>query len=117
MYTLKRDLKLSRATTEAAHQYQNLVHLRVAQLIDVGHDYKERRIIETEENREALDIAYALVNAGVASGIEVDAEARQALQQNQSYIESLIASGKLQKTKKVRITEEQEQELNLIFLK
>jgi hypothetical protein len=117
LYTLKTDLKLSRATTEAAHQYQNLVYLRVAQLMDVGQGYKELRIIDTEENREALDIAYSLVNAGVASGIEVDTEARQALQQDQSYIESLIASGKLQKTRKVPITEQQQQQLDLIFLK
>ena len=117
LYTLKRDLKLSRATTEAAHQYQNLVHIRVAQLIDVGHGYKELHVIETEENREALNIAYDLVNAGMASGIEVDEEARQALQQDQTYVESLVAAGKLQKAKKISITEDQQQQLDLLFLK
>lgn len=116
LYTLRRDLKLGRATTEAAYQYQNLVHLRVAQLIDVGHGYKELRIVDTEENREALNIAYALVNEGVASGIEVDSAAREALQQDQTYVESLIASAKLQKTKQVMITEEQQEQLNFLFL-
>jgi hypothetical protein len=117
LYTLKRDLKLSRATTEAGHQYEKLSHIRVAQLIDVGHGYKELRIIDTEENREALDIAYALVNAGVASGIEVDEEARQALQQDQTYIDSLIAARDLQKTKKMPLSDEHEKELEELFWK
>ena len=117
LYTLKRDLKLSRATTEAANQYKNLVHLRVAQLTDVGNGYKELRIIDTEENREALNIAYDLVNAGIASGIEVDEEARQALQQDQTYIESLVATRTLQKTKKVPLTVQQQQEVELFLLK
>lgn len=117
LYTLKRDLKLGRATTEAAQQYKNLVHLRVAQLVDAGHGYKQLHIIDTDENREALDIAYGLVNAGVAKGIEVDAEARQALQQEQTYIESLVSAGKLQKTKKVPLTEQQQQQLEFILLR
>lgn len=117
LYKLRSDLKLSKATTEAAQQYKNLVHLRVAQLIDVGNGYKQLQIINTTENCEALDIAYQLVNAGAAKGIEVDADARRALQQDQTYIESLISSGKLQKTKKVPITEEQQLQLDLIFLK
>jgi hypothetical protein len=117
LYTLRRDLRLSRATTEAAQQYKNLVHLRVAHLADAGHGYKQLHIIDTDENREALDIVYALVNAGVAKGIEVDAEARQALQQEQTYVESLISAGKLQKTKKVPLTEQQEQQLAFTFLR
>lgn len=117
LYTLRNDLKLKRATTEAGHQYRNLVHLRVAQLHDAGHGYKQLCIIDTEENREALDIAYDLVNAGVASGIEVDEDARRALQQDQVHIESLVASGKLQKTKKMPIAEYQQQQLDFLFLR
>jgi hypothetical protein len=118
LYKLKSDLRLAKATTEAAQQYKNLVHLRVGQLVDVGHGYMQLRIIDTEENKEALDIAYDLVNAGVAKGIEVDEDARRALQQDQTYIESLISSGKLRKTKKVQITtEQQQQQLELFFLK
>jgi hypothetical protein len=117
LYTLKTDMKLSRATTEAAEQYKKLVHLRVAKLEDAGGGYKQLRIIDTEENREALDIAYKLVNAGVARGIEVDEDARKALQQEQSFIDSLISSGKLSKTKKVKLSEGQQQQLEIIFLK
>lgn len=117
LYTLRSELKLRRATTEAAQQYKNLVHLRIARLEDAGGGFKQLKIIDTEENKEALDIAYHLVNAGVARGIEVDEDARRAIQQDQSYVESLVASGKLQRSKKVTLTEGQQQQLDLIFLK
>ena len=117
LYTLKRDLKLGRATTEAAEQYRNLVHLRVAQLIDIGHGYKELRVIDTEENREALNIAYSLVSSDSASGMEIDNDARKALQEDQLYIDSLVSSGKLRKNRKVPITEQHQQQLDLLFLK
>lgn len=116
LYTLRSELKLRRATTEAAQQYKNLVHLRVARLADAGGGFKQLCIIDTEENKEALDIAYGLVNAGVAKGIEVDEDARKAMQQDQSFVESLIASGKLQRSQKVALTEGQQQELDLLFL-
>ena len=117
LYTLRSELQLRRATTEAAQQYKNLVHLRIARLEDAGGGFKQLKIIDTEENKEALDIAYRLVNAGVARGIEVDEDARRAIQQDQSYVESLVASGKLQRSKKVTLTEGQQQQLDLIFLK
>lgn len=117
LYTLKTEMKLRRATTEAADQYKNLVHLRVARLDDAGGGYKQLHIIETEENKEALEIAYKLVNAGVASGAEVDEEARKAIQQDQKFVESLVAGGKLRKTKKVNLSEGQQRQLELIFLK
>ena len=116
LYTLRNDLKLKRATTEAAQQYKNLVYLRVARLNDAGHGYKQLEIIDTEENKEALAIAYDLVNAGTASGIEVDEEARRALQEDQLYVESLISSGELQKSKQVSLSQEQKQELEMYLL-
>ena len=116
LYTLRSDLKLKRATTEAAQQYQNLVYLRVARLNDVGFGYKQLEIIDTDENKEALAIAYDLVNAGTASGIEVDEEARKALQESQSYVESLISSGELQKSKQVSLSPEQTEQLEMYLL-
>ena len=116
LYTLRRDLKLNRATTEAAQQYHNLVYLRVARLNDVGSGYKQLEIIDTDENKEALAIAYNLVNAGTASGIEVDEDARRALQEDQSYIESLISSGELQKSRQVSLSQEQKQQLETYLL-
>lgn len=117
IYTLKRDLRLNKSTTEAAQQYHNLVCLRVAHLVDVGHGYSQLRIIDTPENCEALDIAYSLVDSGVASGVEVDESAREALQKDQTYIESLVSSAELSRRKKVNLSPEQEQQLELIFMK
>jgi hypothetical protein len=117
LYTLRNNLKLGRATTEAAQQYKKLVHLRIARLQDVGNGFSELQIIDTPENKEALDIAYALVDAGVASGTEVDQAARDALQQEQTYVESLVASGQLQQRKSVQLSEAQQLELQYLFMK
>jgi hypothetical protein len=110
-------LKLSRATTEATQQYKKLVHLRVAQLHPVGQGFSELRIIETPENKEALTIALALVDASVPAGLEVDEAAKQALQQDQSYVESLVASGELKRRTTVTLSAEQQLELENLFLK
>jgi len=112
---LRDRLKLGKATTEATQQYRELVHLRVGQLIPVGHGFSEFRIIDTEENKEALRIAYSLVTKGVAKGMEVDEEARKALQQSQEYVESIVASGELRKRTHVKLDEGQQLELDLIL--
>ena len=112
---LKSDLRLRRSTTEAVQQYKNLVHLRIATLVDTGHGFRRLEIIDTEENVEALDIAYDLVSTGMASGIDVDADARKALQEDQTYIESVISRGKLQKTRQIPITEDQDRQINLFL--
>lgn len=117
IYTLKRDMKLSRATTEASQQYQNLIRMRIALLSDAGAGYKQLHIIDTPENREALKIALDLVDEGDSKGIEVDDAARHALQQDQKFVESMVASSALAKTKKISLTEQQQFELDLAFLK
>jgi hypothetical protein len=117
LYTLKRDMKLGRGTTEAQQQYKQLVHLRVAQLLAVGGGFYELRIIDNEENREALKIAYDLVNAGIAAGTEIDEDARNAMQQEHTYVESLVASGELQRGHVVPLTQEQQRELETLFIK
>lgn len=115
MYTLKENLQLGKATTEATQQYQRLVHLRVAVLEDVGNGFSQLRIIDTEENREALKIAYSLVDTGNAAGTEVDDDARRALQQDHSFVESLVAAGELSKRQQVRLTQAQEIEFDKLF--
>jgi hypothetical protein len=117
LYKLNENMKLGKATTEATQQYRKLVHLRVARLVDVGGGFSELHIINTPENREALSIAYHLVDAGVAAGTEVDESARNALQQDHSYVESLVASGELQRRHQVPITQEQQLEMENLFLK
>jgi hypothetical protein len=114
---LRNELKLGRATTEFTQQYKNLVHLRVARLIDVGNGFYELQIIDTPENREALNMAYDLVNAGVAGGTEVDQAARSALQQEHTFVESLVSAGELQRRHQVPITQAQQLEMETLFLK
>jgi hypothetical protein len=115
LYTLLRDGKLSRATTEANEQYRNLVRHRVAQLVPVGGSYAELRLIDTPENREALRIALSLVDEGAATGIEVDESARRALQMDQQYLESIVASGELRKREVVPMSEDQQLELDMVL--
>ena len=117
LYKLKTELMLSRATTEATQQYKKLALMRVAQLLPVGNGYSELRIIDTPENREALSIAYDLVNAGVASGTEVDEATRELLQKDHTYVESLVASGELSKHEKIELSPEQNQQLEFILLR
>lgn len=117
LYTLKTNLKLGKATTEGSQQYRKLVHLRVATLNDIGNGFSELEIINTPENREALEIAYGLVESGVPAGTEVDEAAREALQKEHSYVESLVASGQLQDRHNIALTPQQQLELENLFLK
>lgn len=114
---LKYHGRLARATTEAREQYKNLHHLRIAKLVPSGDGYSELHVIESRENTEALEIAYELVTAGVVPGIEVDNDARMALQQEQQYVESLISSAKLKESVKVPLSEEYAHQLDIIFNK
>jgi hypothetical protein len=112
-----RDRKqLGRATTEATQQYRKLVHLRIGRLINAGSGFATFRIIDTEENIEALNIAYGLVARGAARGVEVDAEARSALQQDQHYVESIVGSAKLRARTKVELSQEHQLQLDLLLL-
>jgi len=108
---LKDRLKLG-ATTEATQQYRELVHLRVGRLIPIGSGYSEFQIIDTEENKEALTIAQQLVTTGTVKGMEVDDDARKALQESQEYVESIIASSQLRERKPVKLDEGQQLELD-----
>jgi len=116
LYVLRRDLHLSRATTEATQQYKKLVHLRIGRLIDAGGGFAEFHIIDQPENREALDIAYGLVSGGTNLQMEIDDQARMALQQDQSYIDSLVSAGELRKHEPIPLTQEAQMELDFIML-
>lgn len=115
LYVLLRDGRLARGTTEANEQYRNLVQNRVARLVPSGHGYAELHLIDTPENREALKIALALVDEGAATGVEVDEQARHALQQDQQYLESIVASGQLRKREVVPMNEDQQLELDMVL--
>ena len=114
--TLRTNLRLGKATTEATQQYKQLTVLRIAKLRDVGYGYSELEIINTRENREALNIAYELVDEGRATGTEIDDTARKAMQESRKYVESLIASAEMRKREQIPLSEEQSEQLELLFL-
>jgi hypothetical protein len=116
IYTLKRDQKLSRATTESTEQYSNLVHLRVGHLVPAGAGFAEFRVIDTPENLEALEIALELVDQGAAAGVEVDDDARTAMQQKQEYVESLIAAADLRRRETIKLDPDVADELERILV-
>jgi hypothetical protein len=93
-----------------------LVHLRIGRLLPTGGTFAEFHVIDTPENRQALDIAYGLVTSGEAAGVEVDDEARTALQRDQDYVESLIASSDLRSRGNVALGAEQQLELDMLLL-
>lgn len=116
LYKLNSDLKLGKATTEASQQYRNLVHLRIARLVPAGNDYHVLEIIDTQENREALRIAYSLVVEGAPTDVEVDEEARLALQRDLTYIESIVASADLRRKESIQLTPQSSEELDRLLL-
>lgn len=77
----------------------------------------EFHIINEPENLEALDIALQLVTGDQVKGLEVDDEARRALQEDQQYVESLIASSQIRSRGKVDLSEEQAEQLDLLFMR
>lgn len=117
LYTLIRDKKLKRSNTEANQQYKNLVHLRIARLEQFSYGYAQLHIIDTEENMEALNMAYQLIDDGNVSGAEIDEDARKALQQPIKHTESLVAAGKFKKNAKVALSEQQRMDLDLVHYK
>lgn len=113
---LLRDGKLGKATTEAAAQYRNLVRHRVAQLVDVGNGFSELRLVDTQDNREALRTALNLVDGGGATGLEVDDAARHALTQDQAYVESMVAACELRKRSVLPPDEDEQLQLDMLLL-
>jgi len=117
LYKLKNDLRLGKATTESQHQYKNLVHLRIGRLISAGNNFYEFRIIDTQDNREALSIAYSLVSGEQRHELTIDDEARKALQSSQDYIESIISAATLRQRETVPLSEEQIEECDSLILR
>lgn len=116
LYVLRRDLKIG-ASSEATHQYKTLTHLRVGRLIATGGGFSEFHINETPENLEALDVAYSLVSGKQPQGMGVDEDARKALQESQNYVESLVASGEMRARETVKLSEDQEEQLEMLFMR
>jgi hypothetical protein len=112
---LRTELQLS-PTTDYGEQYQNLVHLRLARLVDVGKGYKQLQIIDTPENRESVDIAYQLVTGGVSHETVVDKDVIEAMTGSQEYVESLISSQEMRARETITVTGESGHEMQQLIL-
>lgn len=113
---LKRDGWL-KPTSETYAQYYQLSVLKVGRLEKMQGDRYRFILINSEENIRALDLAIRLLNEGSLSNMEVDQEARIALQQDQTYIESIVSSARLRQTETVMLGEEAKEELDNLLLK
>lgn len=111
-----RDRGFLRANTEAVEQYRKLTVLRVGRLVENGYQWYEFRLNEAKENVEALDLAISMIQQGDFSGMEIDDNIKIALQSNQDYIESIIATQKLRESDVVSLSEEQKEEVDNILL-
>jgi len=115
LYKLKTELQLA-PTTDYAEQYQNLQHLRIARLEDVGGGYRQLRIIDTPDNRESLKIAYQLVQGETIPVLAVDKDAVAAMTGSQDYVESLVSSRLMREKELIKLSDESEHEVTQLLL-
>ncbi|PPA68722.1 hypothetical protein [Jeotgalibacillus proteolyticus] len=112
---LKNDYEIG-ASTEALEQYRQLTVLRVGKLVTTPSGWHKFKLIDTEENIEAINLALELVSVGEGQGLEVDDQMRLAINQGQTYVESLISAVKLKESTNVALSEEHQEEVDNIFL-
>ena len=115
LYKLKTELQL-KPTSDYGEQYQNLVHLRIARLESLNGGYRQLQIIDTPENREALNIAYGIVQGSQAPATIVDNDAISAMTGSQEYIESLISSKAMRDRSTIKLSDENTFELEQLIL-
>lgn len=115
LYKLRTELQL-KPTSDYTEQYQNLVHLRVAQLVKLPGGYRQLQIIDTPENRESLRIAYDLVQGETPPDLTVDKEAMKAMTGPQEYIESLVSSRMLRERETITLSDETTHEISQLLL-
>jgi hypothetical protein len=57
------------------------------------------------------------VSGDQLKGMEVDEQARKALQEDQQYVESLVASSNLRARESIKLSPEQTEQLDLLFMR
>jgi hypothetical protein len=91
--------------------------MRVATLKQTQGSYRQLKIIDTPENREALQIAYNLVQGNSeSSDFSVDQDAVNAITNGQDYVESLISARKMREREQVGLSAEMNEQLELLLL-
>jgi hypothetical protein len=105
------------ASTESAHQYMNLVTLRVGRLNPTSQaGWYEFVLNDAPENMQALDDAIALFQEGEPLSSGVSDDARIALQRDESYIQSILASTALRSTERAPLNEQARSEMDQMLL-
>ena len=105
------------ASTESAHQYMNLVTLRVGRLEPTSKTgWYEFVLNDLPENLKALDDAITLFQEGEPLSSGVSDDARIALQRDESYIQSILASSKLRATERAPLDEQARSEMEQMLL-
>ena len=115
LYRLKTDHRL-KPTTDYGQQYKNLVHMRIANLVRVAGGYQQLELVDTPENREALQVAYDLVTSGSSTGLSVDTDATMALEGDETYLESLLSTRVLRERETIALPEDKQFELEQLTL-
>jgi hypothetical protein len=112
-----RDRKRIGANSEAAHQYRNLVSLRIGRLQKTQSDRYQFVLIETPENLKAVDEALSLIRYGGTAQVGVDQEALIALTQDEKYIQSIVASAKFRQIGKTELKPDEKAEIEQLLLR
>ncbi|MCP3105314.1 hypothetical protein LZ198_41250 [Myxococcus sp. K15C18031901] len=111
-----RDRGFIRANTESRHQYNKLAVLRVGRLEHVSGDWYKFVLLETEEAREVVNRALALISND-APRVATDEEITMALMGGEDYFDSLIGRQRLVQQSQVTASEETMQEINDLLLR
>ncbi|MBK8637053.1 MAG: hypothetical protein IPN92_01800 [Chromatiaceae bacterium] len=115
LYRLKTELQLA-PTSDYSEQYKNLVDYRIAQLVPLTNGYRQLKIIDTPENREALQIAYTLVQGDAPPDLSLDKEAHSAMTGSQEYVESLISARVMRDKETITLSDEKRFEYEQLLL-
>jgi len=111
-----RDQKWIGANSEAAHQYRNLVDLHVGRLVQTSGDKFQLHLIDTPENIRAVDEAISLIRTGQMNSSSIDENARIALSQDETYLNSVVSSATFRKKTKVALLDDEKDEVEQLLL-
>ena len=114
--TSLRDKKVIGANSEAAHQYRNLVSLRIGKLQKAAGDKFQFHLIDTPENLRAIEDALSLIRYGGTSQIGLQNDALIALTQDEQYIQSIVASSRFRTIEKSELQPNEKAEIEQLLL-
>jgi len=100
-----------RATTIAREQYKTLILKRICRLEPPDTKWQRTVLIDTPENRRALELAAEMLETGeIQTGRGLDTKTIEVIQSDLHYQESLRAYSDMRRRKQVPITQKEYQE-------